>query len=63
MPILRITNKEQYMKAYINNLPTKIWVLLVVPAVLVAYPVVRVVVPVVLHAVVPDVVRTVLNVI
>ena len=58
---LRITNKELYMKAYINNLPTKIWVLLVVPAVLVAYPVVRVVVPVVLHAVVPDAIRTVLS--
>ena len=51
------------MKAYINNLPTKIWGLLVVPAVLVAYPVVRVLVPVVIHAVVPDVVRTVLSVI
>lgn len=49
------------MKAYINNLPTKIWVLLVVPAVLVAYPVVRVVVPVVLRAVVPDAIRTVLS--
>jgi hypothetical protein len=51
------------MKAYINNLPTKIWVLLVVPAVLVAYPVVRVMVPAVLHAVVPDVVRSLLSVI
>jgi hypothetical protein len=49
------------MKAYINHLPTKIWVLLVVPAVLIAYPVVRVVVPMVLHAVVPGVVRTVLS--
>ncbi len=49
------------MKAYINNLPTKTWVLLVVPAVLIAYPVVRIVVPVVLHAVVPDVVKTVLS--
>jgi hypothetical protein len=51
------------MKAYINNLPTKIWALLVVPGVLVAYPVVRVVAPVVLHAVVPNVVRSLLNVI
>ena len=51
------------MKAYFTNLPTKIWVLLVVPAVLIAYPVVCVVVPAVVHAVVPDVVRTVLSVI
>ena len=51
------------MKAYINNLPTKIWVLLVVPAVLIAYPVIRIVVPVVVRAVVPEVVRTVLSVI
>ncbi len=49
------------MKAYIHNLPTKIWVLLALPAVLMAYPVVRVVVPIVLHAVVPEVVRSVLS--
>ncbi|HUD66544.1 MAG TPA: hypothetical protein VMQ17_18300 [Candidatus Sulfotelmatobacter sp.] len=51
------------MKAYFTNLPTKIWMLLVVPAVVIAYPVVSVVVPAVVHAVVPDVVRTVLSVI
>jgi len=51
------------MKAYFTNLPTKTWLLLVVPAVLIAYPVVRIVVPAVLHAVVPEVVRSVLSVI
>ena len=33
------------MKAYFTNLPTKTWLLLVVPALLIAYPVARVVVP------------------
>jgi hypothetical protein len=51
------------MKAYFTNLPTKTWLLLVVPALLVAYPVARVVVPEVVNAVVPEVVRTVLSVI
>ena len=51
------------MKAYFTNLPTRIWLLFVVPAVVIAYPVVRVVVPAVMHAVVPDVVRSVLSVI
>ena len=39
------------------------WLLIVVPAVVIAYPVARVVVPAVVHAVVPEVVRTVLSVI
>jgi len=51
------------MKAYFTNLPTRTWLLLVVPVVVIAYPVVRVVLPAVVHAVVPEVVRTVLNVI
>jgi len=51
------------MRAYLTNLPMRIWLLLVVPAVVVAYPVVRIVVPVVARAVVPEVVRTVLSVI
>ena len=51
------------MKAYLNNLPTRTWLLLVVPLVVVAYPVARLVVTVVLHAVVPEVVRSVLSVI
>jgi hypothetical protein len=51
------------MKALFTNLPTKIWLVLMVPAVMIAYPVVRIVVPEVLHAVVPEVVRSVLSVI
>jgi len=49
------------MKAYFTNLPTRTWLLIVVPAVVLAYPVARMVAPAVIHAVVPDVVRTVLN--
>ncbi len=51
------------MKAYLNNLPMRSWLMVVVPAVVVAYPVVRIVVPCVIRAVVPEVVRTVLSVI
>ncbi|MFZ0859995.1 MAG: hypothetical protein ABR881_03270 [Candidatus Sulfotelmatobacter sp.] len=49
------------MKAYFNNLPMRIWLLLVVPAVAIAYPVVRIVVPAVVRAVVPEAVRALLN--
>jgi len=55
--------EEDAMKAYFNNLPTRTWLLLVIPAVALAYPIARVVVPAVLHAVVPDVVRSVLSMI
>jgi hypothetical protein len=51
------------MKAYLDNLPTKTWILLVVPAVALAYPIARVVIPAVVHAVVPEVVRSVFSVI
>jgi len=51
------------MKAYFHNLPTKRWLLLVMPAVVLAYPVGRIVVPALVHAVVPEVVRTLLQVI
>jgi len=51
------------MKAYIANLPMRTWLLLVLPAVVVAYPVVTIVLPAVLRAVLPEAVRTVLSVI
>jgi hypothetical protein len=51
------------MKAYFSKLSTRTWVLLVLPAILVAYPVARIVIPAVIRAVVPDVVRSVLSVI
>ena len=49
------------MKASFTNLPTRTWMLVVLPAVMLAYPVGRIVVPAVLRAVVPEVVRTVLS--
>ena len=49
------------MKAYFANLPTKTWALIVVPAVAIAYPIGKIVVPAVVHAVVPEVVRTVFS--
>ncbi len=51
------------MKAYFSNLPMKTWLMLVAPVVVIAYPVVRCVVPAVVHAVVPEAVRTVLSII
>jgi len=51
------------MKAYLANLPMRTWFLLLLPLVAIGYPVARIVVPAVLHAVVPEVVRSVLNVI
>ena len=51
------------MMAYLHNLSTRTWLLLVVPAVALAYPVIRIVGPAVIHALVPDVVRSVLRVI
>jgi hypothetical protein len=56
-------SEEDAMKAFFQNLPTKTWLLLVIPTVVVAYPIVRIVVPAVVHAVVPEVVRNVLQVI
>jgi hypothetical protein len=57
------SRREDVMKAYFTNLPTRVWLLLVVPAVVIAYPLVRIVIPAVVHAVVPEAVRTVLSMI
>ncbi len=51
------------MKAYFTNLPNRTWLLIVLPAIVIGYPVASIVVPAVVHAVVPEVVRTVLSVI
>ena len=51
------------MRAYLANLTPKTFILLAVPALAIAYPVLTVVVPAVVRAVVPDVVRTVLRLI
>lgn len=49
------------MKAYFTNLPTKTWVLLLVPALAIAYPIARIVVVAVVREVVPQVVRSVFS--
>ena len=54
---------EDAMQADLKHLPMKTWLLLVVPLVALAYPVCRVVIPSLIHAVVPEVVRNVLSVI
>jgi len=51
------------MKAYFTNLPAKMWALLALPIVVIAYPVVTIVLPAVVRAVVPEVVRSVLSLI
>jgi len=57
----------QFWSAHVDaldrHLQTKMWALAAVTAVLIAYPIARIVIPAVLHAVVPDVARTVLNLI
>jgi hypothetical protein len=49
------------MKAYLANLPSKIWMLLTLSAVVIAYPVVMVVLPAIIQAVVPETVRSILS--
>jgi hypothetical protein len=54
-------NCEAVMRTYLNNLSSTVWAFLVIPLVAVAYPVVTIVVPALLHAVVPESVRAVLS--
>jgi hypothetical protein len=54
--------KDMFMKAYFANLPTTLWVLIAVPGLILTRCVVATV-PHVVHAVVPEVVRTVLRII
>lgn len=49
------------MKAYFTNLPMKTWMLLIVPALAIAYPIGRIVVMAVIHEIVPQVVRSVFS--
>lgn len=49
------------MKAYLANLPTSVWALIGLPALVITRVVMATVVPHVLHAVVPEVVRSVLR--
>jgi len=52
-----------HVDALDRHLSTDTWTLAAVTVVLIACPIARVVIPAVLHGVVPDVVRTVLNLI
>ena len=49
------------MRAYLANLTPKRFMLLAVPLIAIAYPVVTIIVPAVIRAAVPEVVRTVLQ--
>ena len=55
--------KDVVMKAYFANLPSAVWVLVFLPALVVTRCVLATVVPQVIHAVVPEAVRTVLRII
>jgi hypothetical protein len=46
-----------------RHLSANTWALAAVTVVLIAYPIARIVIPAILHRIVPDVVRTVLNLI
>ena len=63
LPLPRISYQEDAMKAYLNNLPARTWALVAIPLIVIAYPIAAVVVPAVIRAVVPEVVRTVLSLI
>jgi hypothetical protein len=52
-----------HVDALEHHLGAKTWVLSALIVVLIAYPIARIVIPAVLHFAVPDVVRTVLNLI
>ncbi len=51
------------MKAYLANLPTAVWALVALPGLIVTRCVLATVVPHVVHAVVPEVVRSFLRII
>jgi hypothetical protein len=49
------------MKVFFTNLPTRVWIVLGLPLLAIAYPIFTVVVPAVIRQVVPETVRTVLH--
>jgi hypothetical protein len=54
---------EDDMRAYFTNLTPKARMLLALPLIAIAYPLVMIVLPAIVRAVVPDVVRSVLSLI
>jgi len=49
------------MRAYLAKLPPKAQMLLAIPLIAVAYPVVMILLPAIIRAIVPEVVRSVLS--
>ena len=49
------------MKTYFNNLSPMVWALLAIPVVALAHPVVTILVPALIHALLPEPVRAVLS--
>jgi hypothetical protein len=56
---LRIRMQEAAMRTYFNRIPTAVWLVASLPVLFLTRCVVTTVVPIVVHAVVPEVVRTV----
>jgi hypothetical protein len=54
---------EEVMRAYLKNLTPKAGMLLAVPIVVLAYPVIMILLPAIARSLVPDVVRSVLSLI
>jgi hypothetical protein len=54
---------EEVMRAYLKNLTPKAGMLLAVPIVVIAYPVIMILLPAIARSLVPDVVRSVLSLI
>ena len=52
---------SDHVDALERHLSAKTWVLAAVTVVLIAYPLARIAIPAILHGIVPEVVRTVLN--
>jgi hypothetical protein len=56
-------NPEDVMRAYLANLTPKARMLLALPLVAIAYPVIMILLPAIVRAIIPDVVRSVLSLI
>jgi hypothetical protein len=54
---------EEAMRDYLTNLTPKVRIFLAVPIVVIAYPVITILLPAIVRAVIPDVVRSVLSLI
>ena len=66
-PFRTLAQLRRFWSAHVDalerHLSANTWALEAVTVVLIAYPIARILIPAVLHGIVPDVVRTVLNLI